>query len=65
MAILEEGEARGEALGRVLEGRSLILRQGRKRFGEPSEEILAQLAAVKAVEDLELLGERLLDVETW
>ncbi len=69
MAILEEGEARGVALGeingRLLEGRRLILRQGRKRFGAPSAEILAQVASVKTVDELEILAERLLDVENW
>jgi predicted transposase YdaD len=65
MAILEEGEARGEAHGRLLEGRNLILRQGRKRFGEPSDEIVAQLNAINSVETIEALAERLLDVENW
>jgi predicted transposase YdaD len=69
MAILEEGEARGEARGeahgRILEGRNLILRLGRKRFGEPSEEIVAQLEAIASVEALETLAERLLEAESW
>jgi len=61
MAILEEGEAQG----RLLEGRNLILRQGRKRFGEPSEANMAQLNAINSVETIEALAERLLDVENW
>ena len=65
MAILEEGEARGEAHGRILEGRNLILRLGRKRFGKPSEEIVAQLEGINSVEELESLAERLLEVESW
>ena len=65
MAILEEGEARGEADGRILGLRHLILRQGRKRFEEPSEEVAAQLEAINSVEELETLADRLVEVESW
>ena len=57
MAIIEEGEAKGE--------RNLILLQGRKRFGEPDAATLAALEAIASTERLEQLGERLLEVESW
>jgi hypothetical protein len=45
--------------------RKLVLRQGRKRFGPPGREITAALESITDVEQLERLGERLLDVTTW
>jgi len=45
--------------------RDVILRQGVKRFGAPSAQAQAALAAITSVERLEQLAERLLEVETW
>ena len=59
--IVEEGRVEG----RVEEARAILLRQGRKRFGPPSPEIEATLAEITAIERLEALSERLLDVESW
>jgi hypothetical protein len=43
----------------------LLLRQGRKRFGEPRAQVLARLEAVVEIAELDRLAERLLEVETW
>ncbi len=56
-AILEEG--------RAAEARAILLRIGGKRFGPPSAQTRAALDAITTVERLELLTERLLDVESW
>ncbi|HLK59698.1 MAG TPA: DUF4351 domain-containing protein [Chthonomonadaceae bacterium] len=61
MAILEEGEAKGEIKGE----RNLLLLLGRKRLGEPDAAMLAALEAITSPKRLEQLGERLLDVESW
>jgi predicted transposase YdaD len=64
-AILKEGREEGREEGRVEEARALLLRLGNKRFGPPSEPARATLEAISAVDRLELLSERLLDVESW
>ena len=51
--------------GRVEEARAILLRLGRRRFGPPSPEAEAVLAGITAIERLEALSERLLDVESW
>jgi hypothetical protein len=55
--ILREGAAEG--IQRVL------LRQGRKRLGEPDESVQAALKAITDVDRLERMSERLLEVRTW
>ncbi len=64
-AILAEGEAKGKAEGRAEEARRLILRQGTKRFGPPGASVEAAIVGIGSVERLELLAERLLEVESW
>ncbi len=49
----------------VREARSLLLRIGRKRLGEPGEEYEAWVEAIADRERLAMLCERLLDVESW
>jgi predicted transposase YdaD len=61
----EEGREEGLAMGRVEEARAILLRQGTKRFGTPSDQIRAALAGITQIERLEVLTERLLDVESW
>jgi predicted transposase YdaD len=56
-AILEEGWAPGE--------QRLLLQMGRKRFGEPSPEVIKRVEAITEESILWKLGERLLDVSTW
>lgn len=64
-AILEEGEAKGRSEGRVEGERNLLLRLGSKRFGQPAASTLETLQAITSLEQLEQLGERLLEVESW
>jgi predicted transposase YdaD len=64
-AILAEGRAEGLAQGRAAEARAILLRIGGKRFGPPSAQTRAAIEGVTSVERLELLTERLLDVESW
>ena len=53
-----EGEARGRAEGEVEEARKILLRQGRKRLGEPDERILAEVEAIRDLDRLDLLLDR-------
>jgi hypothetical protein len=64
-AILEEGEAMGEAKGKAAEARKMLLLLGRDRFGEPPAKIVALLDAVTELDRLEALMLRLLHVKTW
>ena len=56
-AILDEG--REEGMQRVL------LRQGRRKLGEPDEATQRLLKSITDLDRLERLGERLLEVSTW
>lgn len=49
----------------VREARSLLLRLGRKRLGEPGDALEARIEGISNKERLEALCERLLDVESW
>jgi hypothetical protein len=60
-AILEEGEAQGEAK----EARKFLIMLGRNQYGEPSPEVLATLNSVADVTRLEELGVRLLKASSW
>ena len=60
-AIIEEGEAKGEAK----EARKMIFLQGRSKFGKPSAEAEAALNALSDVSQLEALGVRLLRASSW
>ena len=62
---LDKGLRQGLEQGAAREARSIILRQGRKRFGPPAPETVAILDAISSRDALERLSERLLDVETW
>lgn len=64
-AIIEEGEAIGEAKGKKEGSRKLILLQGRSKFGDPSAEAEAALNALSDVRQLEKLGVRLLHASSW
>jgi hypothetical protein len=56
-AILDEG--------RIEYAQRLLLRQGRKRFGEPDEATKQHLLAINSVERFDALSERLLEVGSW
>jgi predicted transposase YdaD len=60
-AILRRGEERGAA--RSL--RETILRQGRRKFGEPSAELVQTLEGIANRERLQQLTDRILDAASW
>jgi hypothetical protein len=49
------------ARGRVKERRESLLRLGRKKWGEPDERVLAQVAAIDDLDRLGLLIDRIFD----
>jgi predicted transposase YdaD len=64
-AILREGRTEGRTAGRLAEARSLLLRQGARKFGTPTRAERGRLSATRSLERLESLAERLLDVQSW
>ena len=64
-AIIEEGVEKGIQAGRLTEARRLVLRAATRRLGEPSESAQASLEAIGGVEALEVLHDRIFEVETW
>jgi predicted transposase YdaD len=68
-----EGRAEGEAKGRaegVVEGRAeearrALLHLGRKRLGQPDEEVRSKIEAINDVDQLNSLLDRILDVAGW
>jgi len=59
----EQGQAQGQAQGQLQAGRSIVLRQLARRLGELPDRTLTQINAL-SIEQLELLGEALLDFTT-
>jgi predicted transposase YdaD len=59
--ILREGRAEG----RAEEAKSILKRQGSKRFGTPSPRFEAAIDTIADLERLEQLTERILDVTSW
>jgi hypothetical protein len=55
--ILDEGRAEGS--------QRVLLRQGRKRFGEPDAATQALLRAVTDLDRLDRMAERILEVSSW
>ena len=64
-AILEEGREEGEKTGSIRELHRMILRQCRVRFGEADETVRGQIEAIRDIETLEELTERLVIVSSW
>ncbi len=64
-AFIEEGRRKGLQEGEAREARRIILRQGRIRFGEAGDAVRSRLEAISDLEQLELLGDRLLIVSSW
>jgi len=60
-AILDEGRAEGRAEG----AQRLLLRQGRKRLGEPDEATRHALEGINDLDRLDRISERLLEASTW
>lgn len=63
--ILDEGREEGSIKGEANEARKVILRIGRKRFGEPNAATSSQIEDIESLEKLEMLIDRLLEVESW
>ena len=59
----KEGRKKGRDEGRLVEARNLLLRLGRRRFGEPGPEVVAAIDTERDVERLEGLSERILEPE--
>lgn len=59
------GEARGEARGRLMEARRLLMRFAESSFGPAPASARATLDGIDDVERLERLADRLPDVQTW
>jgi predicted transposase YdaD len=55
------GYAKGYHRGRVKGRRESLLRLGRKKWGEPDERVLAQIAAIDDLDRLGLLIDRIFD----
>lgn len=51
--------------GRLREARDIILRQGRRKFGEPDAATVEYLKATKDRELLEELTDRIFDATSW
>ena len=50
---------------RIQQARDTLLRQGRIRFGPPGSQISREIKAIRSLEHLVELSERLLKVSTW
>ena len=61
----DEGRVEGELKGRAEEARQMLLRLGRKRLGKPKQKAIDAVRSLDDVNRLELLIERLLEVNTW
>jgi hypothetical protein len=59
--IEKRGEAKGERRALIW----IILRQGRKKFGEPDAATLSLVEGLADVDRLEAITDRLLDATTW
>ena len=62
---IQEGRQKGRQEGGIAEARRTLLRLGSKRFGAPTEATRAAVEAMTALETLENLIDRVLDVENW
>lgn len=61
----EKGRREGKAEGRVEGAAEVLLRQGRKRFGEPDSATFTRLDAQIAAGRVGELADRLLVVRSW
>ncbi len=66
-AILSEGRKEGLVEGHITGERQVLIRLGTKKFGPPDTAILAAIEAIRDVDRLEALSERMLDsdVRDW
>ena len=62
---MEKGIEKGIEKGATAEALSILLRMGRKRLGDPNEEISVSLKAISNKEILEGMCEKVHEVESW
>jgi hypothetical protein len=62
---LEEGIAKTRAEVEVMVASEILLRLGRKKWGEPHERVLSRVEAIDDFDRLALLLDRLLDASSW
>lgn len=60
-AILDEGRQEGRQEGML----RLLQRQGRQKFGSPSDDVMATLTLITDLDRLERMADRILTVSTW
>lgn len=60
-----EGRMEGQNEGRRAEVRLLLLKAGRRRFGEPTDAILQHINSIDSIEQLEALFDRVFDAASW
>jgi hypothetical protein len=67
--ILREGKAEAwdewKLEGKIEEAKRILLRQGRKRFGQPKASVKAQVESLADLRRLERLIDRVLDAKSW
>ncbi len=63
--IYRRGKAEGIAEGEAKKARAILVHLGRKKWGEPDEQILARIAGIDDLDLLDLLSERILDATGW
>ena len=63
--MMREGEARGEARAEVKVRRSILLRLARRKFGPPSEDVLADLDSLTDIDRLDRMTDRLEEFSSW
>jgi predicted transposase YdaD len=64
-AILREGRAEGRVEGRAEGARTVLLRQGTRRFGVPDTATTQALEAITDLERLERMADRVHEVASW
>lgn len=62
---IQKGKQEGLREGGLEEARRVLLRLGQKRLGAASSEVAARIEAMREVEEIESLLERVLDVAGW
>jgi hypothetical protein len=60
----EKGRDEGRKQGMIMETQRLILRLGQSRFGQPDAQVFAVIEAIKELDRLDLLSNRLLSTST-
>lgn len=63
--IVEEWLLQGQAQGKVAALHDVLLRQGRKKFGEPDTATVQTIQAITDVGRLERMSDAVLDAHAW